>query len=320
MEHDRGLLILHMMTGDLHSTKVLITGGSGLVGRYLTSLLLSEGYTVAHLSRKHDQFGRVRVHRWDPGKQILDPVVLDGTDVIVHLAGENIGSGRWTASRKKEIMESRVNSAMLLYNTVRKNKIPLKAFISASGAGFYGQVTIDRIFSEADPPGQGFLAEVCRRWEEAAGNFESSGIRTVKIRSAVVLEKNDAALKRLMMSSKAGFLVRIGKGEQYMPWIHVADLCRIYLKAVSDQRMSGTYNAVSPRHVTHREFMAALSDVTGKYLLPVCVPPLMLEMAYGEMSGVILRGSRISPEKIISAGFNFEHGDLYEALADLLKK
>ncbi|MCU0455357.1 MAG: TIGR01777 family oxidoreductase [Bacteroidales bacterium] len=308
------------MAADLHSTKVLITGGSGLVGRYLTSLLLSEGYTVAHLSRKHNQFGRVRVHRWDPEKGILDPVVLEGTDVIVHLAGKNIGRGRWTTERKKEIMESRVCSALLLHNTISRNRIPLKAFISASGAGFYGQATTEAIFTETDPPGQGFLAEVCRRWEDAAGNFEGSGIRTVKIRSAVVLEKNDAAMKRLMMSSKAGFLVRIGKGEQYMPWIHVSDLCRIYLKAISDREMSGTYNAVSPEHVMHREFMATLAVVTGKYLLPFNIPPLMLKLAYGEMSGVVLGGSRISPEKIISAGFRFEHGNLNEALADLLKQ
>lgn len=308
------------MAAELHSTKVLITGGSGLVGRYLTSLLLSEGYAVSHLSRKHDQFGRVRVHRWDPWKGILDPVVLEGTDVIVHLAGENIGRGRWTAARKKEILESRVGSAMLLYNTIRRNRIPIKAFISASGAGFYGQVTTERTFTESDPPGQGFLAEVCRKWEDAAGYFERSGIRTVKIRTAVVLEKNDSAMKRLMMSSKAGFLVSTGKGEQYMPWIHVADLCRIYLKAVSDLEMSGTYNAVSPQHVTHREFMAALASVTGKYLLPLGIPPLMLELVFGEMSGVVLRGSRISPEKIISAGFRFEHGNLNEALADLLKQ
>jgi uncharacterized protein (TIGR01777 family) len=307
------------MPADSHSTRVLITGGSGLVGRYLTSLLLSEGFAVAHLSRKHDQFGRVRVHRWDPGEGILDPVVLDGTDVIVHLAGENIGQGRWTTARKKEIMDSRVNSALLLHNTINRNRIPLKAYISASGAGFYGQVTTERIYSETDPAGKGFLAEVCKRWEEAAGNFESSGIRTVKIRSAVVLEKNDAAMKRLMMSSKAGFLVSIGKGEQYMPWIHIADLCRIYLKAISDQEMSGTYNAVSPQHVTHREFIKALSSVTGKFLLPVHVPPLLLKMVLGEMSGIVIGGSRLSAEKIISSGFRFEHGNLKEALEDLLK-
>ncbi|MCU0460453.1 MAG: TIGR01777 family oxidoreductase [Bacteroidales bacterium] len=309
------------MSNSSHNTKagILITGGSGLVGRYLTSLLLEKGYSVSHLSRKQDQFGRVRVYRWDPEKGILDPVVFEGVDYIVNLAGANIGESRWTSKRKAEIVRSRVDSVNLLYKTIHENNIPLKVFISASAVGYYGSATSDKVFTETDPPGSDFLGKTCRQWEEAADLFEKSGIRTVKVRTAVVLEKSDSALSKLMMPAKFGFLVQTGNGRQYMPWIHISDLCRIYLKAIEDQTLSGAYNAVAPQHVTHREFVKKLAKVMGKPVFPVAVPGPLLRGALGEMSDVVLKGSRISSEKIINAGYSFSFGNLNDALANLLK-
>jgi uncharacterized protein (TIGR01777 family) len=300
-------------------TAVLITGGSGLVGRYLTSALLGQGFNVSHLSRGTGQFGKVRVHRWDPEKRILDPAILQSVDYIIHLAGANLGESRWTENRKREIISSRVGSANLLYDTVSQNGIKLKGFISASGISYYGTVTSEQIFTEKDPPSDDFLSEVCRKWEEAAGLFDKTGVRTVKIRTAMALEKNDPALTKMMMPSKFGFLGATGSGKQYMPWIHIQDLCGIYLKAIQDETMSGPYNAVSPQHVTHIQFIKTLGAVIQKPVVPVPLPGLALKAVYGEMADLVLKGSRVSSEKIRNAGYEFRFGDLKNALENVLK-
>ena len=231
-----------MTTGTRSSNlpqRVLITGGSGLIGRYLTSLLLSEGFEVSHLSRSSNEFGRVRVFRWDPARNYLDPEILNGIDYIVHLSGANIGEGRWSRKRKEEIVRSRVETAKLLHSTVISNNIPLKAFITASAVGYYGSVTSDAVFTEPDPPGNDFLGNTCLQWEKAADLFAGKDIRTVKIRTAVVLEKSDAALARFLKAARFGIFPVIGNGKQYMPWIHISDLCQIYLKALKDEKMTG---------------------------------------------------------------------------------
>ena len=301
-------------------TKVLISGGSGMIGRYLTSLLLAEGFTVAHLSRQQNQFGKVRVFRWDPEKEIIDPVILDGMDYIIHLAGANIGEKRWTKKRKQEVAASRVVSAKLLYKVIRKNKIGLKAFISASATGYYGSVTSEHIYTEEDPPADDFLATTCRLWEEAADLFENSGIRTVKIRTAMVLEKSAGALSMLLSPARFGIFPVMGKGSQYMPWIHISDLCAIYLKAVKDENMAGAYNAVSPEHVTQKEFMRILSQSMKRRFFHLPVPAILLKAYPGEMSDLVLKGSRLSSEKIIKAGYHFTFKYLYEALDDLINQ
>jgi uncharacterized protein (TIGR01777 family) len=168
---------------------VLITGGSGLIGKHLTSSLLAEGYRVSYLSRKPLIGGQVRSFLWDPENRSVDPEAFTGIDFIVHLAGANIGEKRWTKSRKREILESRVKSAGLLFNTIQSKGICLKGFISASASGIYGSNTSLKIFNEPDPAADDFLGSVCKSWEESADLFCNAGIRTVKIRTGVVLEK-----------------------------------------------------------------------------------------------------------------------------------
>ena len=300
------------------NSSVLITCGSGLVGKYLTSVLLSEGYKVSHLSRNTNQFGKVRVFRWDPEKRIIDPVIFDGIDFIIHLAGANIGKKRWTKKRKEEIVKSRVESARFLNSIIVDNEIQLKAFISASAIGYYGSVTSDKIFNEDDPPATDFLGTTCRQWEEAADLFGNMGIRTVKIRTAVVLEKTDSALSKLMKSGKYGFVVQTGSGRQYMPWIHINDLCNIYLKAIEDSDMNGAYNAASPHHVTHKDFMRVLTQIMKRPLFLPPVPSFILRAILGEMSDVILKGSRVSSEKIKNAGYSFLFNNLEDALKNVI--
>lgn len=295
---------------------VLITGGSGLVGRYLTSMLLSEGYRVSHLSRKASHFGRVRVHRWDPEKGILDPAVLADVDYIIHLSGANIGEKRWTGERRREITGSRVLSARLLHETATSSGKRFKAFISASATGYYGTLTTGKLFTEEDAPSGDFLGEVCRQWEEQAESFSSISSRVVRIRTAVVLEKSDSALSKYLLPAKFGIFPHLGSGRQYMPWIHITDLCRIYLKAVRDNKMEGAYNAVAPSFTDQRSFMKTLASVMGKPFFAPPVPAFMLRIIMGEMASVVLAGSRVSSEKIISEGFDFQFPDLHSALKD----
>jgi uncharacterized protein (TIGR01777 family) len=301
------------------SLSVLISGGGGLIGKHLTSFLLSEGFNVSHLSRNKNQSGKVTIYKWDPEKGSIDPEALNGIDYIVHLAGSNIGEKRWTKVRKAEIVKSRVDSAKFLFKVITDNRIPLKAFISASATGYYGAVTSDKIFIEEDPPGKDFLGDTCRKWEEAADLFGNEGIRTVKIRTAIVLEKNDSALSKLMMPGKFGFLVQTGSGCQYMPWIHINDLCNIYLKAIQDPGIAGAYNAVSPQYLTHKEFMTVLGHVINRRVLFPPVPSFILRAFLGEMSDIILKGSRISSGKLEDSGYRFLFRRLEDALNNLVR-
>lgn len=298
---------------------ILITGGSGLIGSHLTSILLSEGYYVCHLSRTARNEGKVKAFSWDPEKQILNAGVFEGIDHLIHLAGSSIGEGRWTKNRRKKIASSRIDTAKLLHKVVTENKIPLKSFISASGSNYYGTLTSEKIFRENDMPGTDFLAETTRKWEEAAEKFGKSGIRTVRIRSALVLAKNGGALQSMIKpASSFGFLVKTGVGSQYMPWIHISDLCNVYLKAVSDPGMTGAWNAVAPQHVTHSEFIETLSVVMKKSVFPVRVPGPVLKLLMGEMSDLVLKGSRLSSDKLRDSGFRFFYGNLRYALETVI--
>ena len=301
----------------MNQKSVLITGGSGLIGKRLTSLLLEKGYSVRHLSRSGKRIPGVLSFKWDPEKGTIENGALDGTEIIVHLAGANIGEKRWTKTRRMEIVDSRVRSAEFLYEKIIENKVNLKVFITASAVGYYGSATSDFIFKEYVSPGNDFLGYTCRMWEEAADLFSGIGIRTVKIRTGVVLDKNDSALSKMMMTARFGFLVRTGSGKQYLPWIHIDDLSNIYLKAIEDTEMSGAYNAVAPQHITHNEFISALGKVTNKFVFPVNVPSLILWVALGEMSSVILKGSRVSGEKIRNAGYEFVYPELEGAIQEI---
>jgi hypothetical protein len=301
-------------------SSVLITGGSGLIGKHLTVLLLARGYIVSHLSRKEIKGDKVRSFIWDPEKMSVDKAAFTGIDFIVHLAGANIGEKRWTKTRKRKILESRVNSAGLLFDSIRSIGIGLKGFISASASGIYGSETTEKIFKEPDPAADDFLGLVCKSWEESADLFATAGIRTVKIRTGVVLEKNDSALSKLMMSGKFGFLVQTGSGQQYMPWIHINDLCNIYLRAIEDTSMTGPYNAVAPQHVKHEEFIKTLAGVMRLPVFPVPVPGFVLKAVLGEMSDIILKGSRVSSEKLTAEGYVFDYHKLETALENIIRE
>jgi uncharacterized protein len=300
--------------------KILITGGTGLIGRALCNKLQEKGYEVAVLSRSKKSDSKMHTYIWDPGKSEIDKEAIATSDFIVHLAGANISGKRWTRERKQEIVDSRVETAKLLFNKVKRTKNRLKAFISASGANYYGMQTSDKVFSEDDPPGNDFMGETCRKWEKSAGRFKELRIRTVILRNGAVLSPEGGALPKMNIPVKLGVAAPIGTGKQYFPWIHIDDVCDIYIKAIEDEKMKGVYNAVAPEHTTNRHFMQTLARVQEKPYWAPNAPSVGVKLALGEMAQVILEGSRVSSDKIKSAGYSFRFPELEGALAHLVGK
>lgn len=297
---------------------ILITGGSGLIGSYLKEALIERGYNVSILSRKSSQNSIKGIYNWDIDKKQIDTEALKSINYIIHLAGVNIGDKRWTSARKKKIVDSRTKTSELLFETIRINDNKIKAIISASAIGYYGAKTSDKIYQENDLPATDFLGETCELWEQGIDKFTTLGIRTVKIRTGVVLTKKGGALEKLKNVIVNGLGAPVGTGNQYMPWIHIDDLCEIYIKAIEDNKMKGVYNAVAPNHSTNIFFTNSLAQVLQKRLWLPYVPSFLLKIILGEMSDMILKGSRVSSDKIIRTGFKFKFGNLKNALEDLL--
>lgn len=294
--------------------RVVITGGTGLIGSHLSTLLATEGCQVVHLTRGVKKKGRYNTFRWNPDEGYCDKDAFRDGDAIIHLAGSGIGQGRWTEARRREILRSRtVTGELINMMTIGSGIVP-SVFITASGVNYYGSETSEKIFTETDPPAEDFLGEVCRQWEAAADPFSVAGVRVVKVRTAVVLARHGSALSKMTAPAKAGLIVRIGPGSQYFPWIHVTDLCSVYHKAITDNNMSGPFNAVAPHQVTHDMMM---SEVARQKRLPVFlphVPAWLLRIVLGDMSVILTHGSRISSDHLSETGFRFSYPDISAAL------
>ncbi|MFC2081105.1 TIGR01777 family oxidoreductase [Bacteroidota bacterium] len=298
---------------------VLITGGTGLIGEQLSMRLKDRGYEVAILSRGISKEDQSLTYIWDINKFEIDKEAIATADFIIHLSGSSIGEKRWTIKRKQQIIDSRIKSGQLIFDEIRKQNKNLRAFISASAIGYYGTATSNKIFHETDPPGDDFLGRTCREWEKVADGFKNIGIRTVKIRTGVVLTKQGGALSKIKIPIKAGFGSAMGTGKQYIPWIHIDDLCGIYIKAIEDTKMIGAYNAVAPEHVTNKEFTQTLATSLKKPLWFPNIPAVAMKILFGEMSEILLQGSRISAEKIQTTGFQFQFPSLEGALQQLMQ-
>ena len=293
--------------------KVLITGGSGLIGRRLSFLLKSRGYEVRILSRSNNPKNNYKTFVWNVSEQYINDSAFEGLTHIIHLAGAGIADKRWSEKRKKEIIASRVASTNLLYNSVKRLKTPLNSFISASATGYYGAVTSETIFEEKDKPAKDFLGKVCSLWEDSIFQFNEIKIRTVALRTGIVLSKDGGALKKM----KTPIITSLGNGKQYMPWIHIDDLCELYIKAIEDEQFKGAFNAVSPEHISNLSFSKKISKIFNHPFLAIGAPSFILQIVFGEMSTIILNGSRISANKIKQAGFKFKFENLEKALKNL---
>lgn len=296
---------------------ILITGATGLVGSHLIPVLQKKGYNISIVSRSERDIPDVKTYVWDIQKKVLPQEAIDTADCIIHLAGANVGSQRWTDERKQAIIESRVNSGELLLDRINQSEKKPEAFITASAVGYYGLLTSEKIFEETDPPAEDFFGRVGKAWEQVSDNTSKLGIRSVAVRLGVVLAKEDGALPTMAMPLKFGFGTPIGTGKQYVPWIHIEDVVSLFVKAVEDTAMQGAYNGASSTHCTNAHLMKTLCAVKKRLYIPIGAPAFLLKLVLGDMAGIVLEGSRVSSEKILEAGFKFLFPDLPTALRSL---
>lgn len=295
-------------------SRILITGASGMVGTRLTELLLQRGHEVSHLGRAKKP-GRVKSFVWDVNAGMLDTEALQYADTVIHLAGAGIADKRWTSKRKQEILESRTKSTALLIRKLREGNNTVNAFISASAIGYYGMTLSAEEFTEDSPAGTGFLADVVTAWEREADQLQNA--RLVKVRIGVVLDKDAGALPEIAKPVRLGVGAPLGTGDQYVSWIHLDDLCRIFINAVEDKTLQGVYNATAGA-VTNRALTAAIAKILRRPLWLPAVPGFVLRLFLGEMATLVLYGSNVTSGKIRQAGFSFTFDTLEKALNNLL--
>ena len=293
--------------------KILITGGSGFLGSSLTQKLLSENIEVVHLTRDKNSKNDVKNYLWNWEKNEIDEKCFNGITHIIHLAGAGIAEKAWTQKRKNTIVKSRVLTARLLHSKIVSLNIDLKAFISASAVGFYGAQVSEKEFNESDVSYEDFMGNCCKQWENAADLFIPIS-RVVKLRLGVILDKDFGALPRIarMIINRIGS--PLGKGSQYMPWIHIDDAVEIFYKAIRNNEYSGVYNAVSSENITNSILTKSVGKVLNRKIWLPNVPSFILRFLYGEMSDTILKGVKVSNKKIKNLGFKFKYNKIDEAL------
>lgn len=289
------------------------------MGTALTDLLLQKGYHVSHLGRS-PSLGKVKCYRWSVTGNYIDPKALEGVDAIIHLAGAGVAEKRWSQSRKKEILESRTKSSELICETLKTQPNQVKVVVSATAVGYYGLSTSDEWYDETCEPGNDFLASVCKAWEASTDPIQALGIRLVKIRVGVVLSNNGGALIQMAQPVKWGFGAALGSGNQWVSWIHITDLCQIFLKAIENETMIGIYNAVAPNPVTNKELNQTIAQALQRPLWLPPVPEFALRILLGEMSQIVLTGARVDCSKVKSAGMTFDFTDANLAVKNLLEK
>jgi uncharacterized protein (TIGR01777 family) len=294
--------------------KIVVSGASGLIGKPLVQQLSAHGHNVIRLVRRSARSGE---SQWDPRAGTIDTSVIDGADAVIHLAGAGIGDKRWTASYKQEVLESRTLSTALLARTIAGATNRPKVFLSGSAIGFYG-ARDDEQLTENATAGTGFLADVCRQWEEAATPARQAGVRTAFLRTGIVLSPNGGALKKLLPLFRLGVGGRFGTGRQWQSWISLADELNA-IEHLLTTPVEGPVNLTAPQPVTNADFTRVLARVLKRpALLPVPAfgPRLLLgdELA----DALLFTGQRVLPEKLEASGYQFVHRDLESALRSLL--
>lgn len=295
---------------------ILLTGGSGFTGTLLTEALLDKGYKVSHLSRKPENNPRVKTFLWEVHQDMIDEACVDGVDTIIHLAGAGVVDKRWTDDRKQEIIDSRTKSIELIYKVLGKKEHSVKTFISASATGYYGNRG-DEILTEESKPGSDFLSEVCVKWEKATDEGGKLGLRILKFRTGIVLNKDGGALPQFTSTVKLGIGSPLGNGNQWMPWIHWQDVVQMYIYGIEHENLNGVYNMAAPNPVTNTQLVKAVAKQLNKPFWAPNVPAFILKLLMGEMSIAVLESDRTSAQKIEAAGFKFKYAELQDALNEI---
>ncbi|MFV0531191.1 MAG: TIGR01777 family oxidoreductase [Flavobacteriales bacterium] len=289
---------------------IIITGGTGFIGKNLIEKLNQKGYTINVLSREKEFVDFAQTFWWNPSKNFIDERALEGVTDIIHLSGSNILEKPWNKRNKDRLINSRIRSIELLFNTVKKYKIKLDSFSSASAIGYYGAVTQNQIFDEnTTPQHQDFASVLCQKWEEKADLF-SEITRVNKVRIGLALGKDGGILSRL---SSQHILSPLGSGKQWFPWVSVDDVSNIFIHLLENNHAQGVFNATAPNPITNAEFTSIFAKKSGKINLPI-TPAFALKMILGDRSELLLNGTRISSDKIIQTGFKFQDTDLNQTL------
>ncbi len=326
---------------------VLITGGTGMIGKALVQALLEKGYDVSILTRQLPGSGKgmkdpgnqerpgasttaakIQYFLWDVTRQTVDQIAFINADFIINLAGAGVADQRWTQKRKEEIRKSRVDCSKLIVDSLKAFSNQVKAVISASAIGWYGadpispgfrrEGTAYRKFEEPDPPANNFLGNTCKQWEQSIEPVAQLGKRLVKLRIGIVLSKEGGALKEFLKPLKFGVAAILGSGRQIISWIHIDDLVNMFISAIENEKMSGAYNAVAPYPVSNKELTLELARIRkGKFFTPVHIPSFLLKLVLGEMSVEVLKSATVSSSKIQIEGFTFQFPLVNEALEDL---
>jgi len=297
--------------------KILITGGTGMIGQRLAELLIDGGHEVALLTREPAKTSHFRLFGWNPAAGTIDPAAVPYADAIINLAGSSVAEGKWTAERKHEIVRSRLDGLELLHRELARPGHHVQTLLSASAIGVYGDRG-DEWLREDSPtaaPKDDFLAGVVLQWEAAARRVAELGLRVVLPRIGIVLSPEGGALVPIAKTVRYGAGAPLGSGRQYMSWIHLDDLARLLARMLEDALWQGTYNAVAPHPVTNQQFTETLAQVMHRPLLLPKVPAFGLKLAMGEMSDIVLGSQRVSADKVLSQGFTYDYPELLPALA-----
>jgi uncharacterized protein (TIGR01777 family) len=294
---------------------ILITGGTGLIGRNLTKQLLEQGHVVSNLSRSAGKNPQVKTFLWDVEKGVIDSNCINGVDIIIHLAGAGIADKPWTAQRKQELIDSRVKSIQLIYELLKKNAHQVSTVISASAIGYYSDRG-DELMTEESKPSNDFMAECCIAWENAVDEGNQLGLRIVKYRTGVVLD-NGGALEKLAMPIKFFLGSPLGNGKQWIPWIHWKDVIAMYLFAIDNSNLSGTFNMVAPNPLTNKQLTYAVAKQLHKPIWLPNVPAIFLKLLLGEMATIVLSSTKVAADKIEQAGFKFTYPEIQGALKEI---
>lgn len=298
---------------------VLITGGSGLIGRALVEILAQDGNEVTILSRGPERVtglpGGVHVERWDGRTTEGWASKVDSTDAIINLAGENISTGRWTGKRKRAILESRLNAGRAVVEAVKLSACKPSVVIQASGVGYYGPCGDEEV-TEEKKPGHDFLARLAVDWEASTAPLEAMGVRRVIIRTGVVLSTKGGALPRMLLPFRFLAISRLGSGRQWLPWINIADEVGAIRFLMENDKASGTFNLAAPTPLTNVEFSRLLGQYLRRPIL-IPIPAFALRLLFGEMATAVLDGQRAIPQRLLQLGFTFQFPEAGLALKEL---
>lgn len=299
--------------------RILITGATGLVGQEIVKQCHAKNIAVNYLSTSKDKLKNESNYKgfyWNPETKEIDAACFDDVEIIINLAGASIAK-LWTAAYKKEILDSRIQSLNLLYNTIHEHNIPIKQLVSASAIGIYPDSDTNYYEETFNEFGTGFLAEVSMQWETAALQFKQLNIDVSLIRIGIVLSNNDGALPKLVTPIKNFVGAALGKGNQWQSWIHIEDLALLFLYII-DNKLEGVFNGVAPNPVKQRELVKAIGKTINRPIVLPKVPSVVLKLILGEMSAVVLESQRVSSQKVENLGFQFTYHHLQPALEDLL--